>query len=77
VVEKCSDDDYAEAPLTRVTVEPVTVVPDHSDADEVCCVYESLGDENDEDSASGQDARFVWNRVMNCVKILKTNKANF
>jgi hypothetical protein len=40
-------------------VEPVTVVPDDSDAEEACCIYESLGYENDEDSASCQDARFV------------------
>jgi hypothetical protein len=44
-------------------VEPVTVVPDDSDADDACCVYKSLGDENDEDSASGQDAQFVFEQV--------------
>jgi hypothetical protein len=62
VVEDCSDGG-TEGPLTRVTVEPVTVVPDDSDAEEVCCVYESLGDDNDEDSASCRDARFVLEQV--------------
>jgi hypothetical protein len=54
-VVHCSDDE-AEALLTRVTMEPAVVVPDDSDAEEVCCAYEWLGDENGEDRSSFQDA---------------------
>jgi hypothetical protein len=50
VVEDCSDDN-AEAPLTHVTVEPITVVPDDSDTEEVCCVHESLRDASGEDNS--------------------------
>jgi hypothetical protein len=62
VVEDCSDDE-AEAPLTRVTVEPITVMPDDSDTEEVCCVHESLGDSSSEDNESAEDARFLLEHV--------------
>jgi hypothetical protein len=75
-VEKCSNDE-AEAALTRVTVEPVTVVPDGSDAGEACCVYESLGEANDEDGASRQDALFLLEQVDELCEIFENEHGDF